>query len=181
MDLRKYLLLIQNSIHNNGLIMKAPPTPIEIVHYKYKKIVGIRATERNIYFENDHRLKYTEDGKVINGEKIEITDFSYHFQPEKGSICKQSGYWPFRVDKNSKQGLHANHEKEGNPPERWNSSWPHELREGIHTALILSQFCLAVAIQVVLNYIKNKTEYPLNPNCAQKYNTIIADTVRRLK
>lgn len=168
MELKKYLRLITTSINNNGLIIEPPQKPFVLQTHKGSPI-KLDTPKTYIKFTNGHSLKYKERADIVDGIIHEFKNFSYHFQPKQSTINKHEGFWPFRVDKNKKQGLHGNHEG-------WRNEWPHELKKG-DTNLNIQDFNLLVAINVCFEYIKTKN-YPFDTS--HKYNQIIHDTIRRL-
>ncbi len=162
-DLGKYLKILNQTFHNNGLILEHPDKPLEFIKDKSGNIIELEAHRFRIKFLDGNSLDYDELGYIIFGnvDMYEIKVHKYHFN------ASVEDFHPFRIDLD-KQSCHANDYDTSKV--KYNPSWPDHLGYPNDIDLNITNFNLILAINTSLIYISTKN-YPLENTYATSFNS----------
>jgi len=160
----KYIQLLMKVLCDNGIISEPEDARELFAKNKIHKnkdgdIVGWIISSEEIKFWDIALLDVDEYAEFKNLNKIiELTTFSYHFQPKRNERLKE-----YRIDKNQ-DGVHANPAADSGLNDHLG---PENLK------LNINKFNLLVSIYIACNYINSDNLYPLYDQNAEYYNSII--------
>ncbi len=163
-NLERYLYLIKRILNNSAIdLPKNSRDLFKIRLDKNGKILGWEINNKRVYFYNGDFLMAKEKAiykRLYDSYLFEC--YSYHFNPNIDSKLHS-----YRIDFNTRQGLHVNDERNGEN----NHITSDQLR------LDISNFNLYLAINLCLLYI-SKGKYPFDNINFEEYNLSIT-TCRR--
>ncbi|AZR72092.1 hypothetical protein BBF96_01005 [Anoxybacter fermentans] len=167
-DIRNYISKVRTFLNNNYLFdifCEDSPYPFEIIIDNNGNVTGLEIKEKNLALKTGDLITFRETCTLKNSY-IYIICHKYQFCPLNPD--KENGFWYFRIDLDTKHGLHGNHDDgRGN---YFRNDWPHHLIPGKDIDLDIFDFNFYLFLKLTATYISQKEKYPFEKAYSNYYN-----------